>query len=163
MIPDCQFHLLEKQGTHMKNKPKPRTQVILVQLDFLHESRHDEGEGLPVEVVKRVAHEHGQEYACPVVPIAVPGHGCTCRPSKSLLKAWLLQPDLRVSATFASAPGGGDSGSGSAATRGRFQQLSIIDHVLGLFFLTKTMKMSSWSLRSCFFFFFCGGHCVSVC
>lgn len=133
-----------------------RTQVILIQLDFVHERRHHKGESLPVEVVKSVADKHGQEYSCPVVSIACPGHGCSCGPFKgSQEPAWSTWSALRGTATFASGapagacgecrPGGGDAA--FSAT---------IDHRSRSF--TTTMEMSSWSLCARF----CGLWCVCV-
>ena len=53
------------------------TQVIFVQFDLLHHRGHDEGEGLPVEEVQRVAHEHAREDDYSIVAVARGPHDCT--------------------------------------------------------------------------------------
>lgn len=63
-------------------KSVSHTQVILIQLNFLHERRHHKGESLSVEVVERVADKHGQKYCAPVVSITCCGHGCRFSPFK---------------------------------------------------------------------------------
>lgn len=79
------------------------TQVILIQLNFLHERRHHKGESLSVKVVERVADKHGQKYGAPVVSIAGCGHGCRFSPLKmSKTCCCRLRPLLPVTATFAS-------------------------------------------------------------
>lgn len=46
------------------------TQVVFVQFDFLHHWGHDEGKGLPVEEVERVACEHAEEDGRTIIAIA---------------------------------------------------------------------------------------------
>lgn len=66
--------------------PRALTQLVLAQRHLGHDGGHDEGEGFAVEVVERVAHEHGREDEGPVAPVAarhpaaLPGR---CRPGRS--------------------------------------------------------------------------------
>lgn len=111
-----------------------RTQVILVQLNFVHERRHHKGESLPVEVVKSVADEHGQEDGRPVVSIARCGHGCRrplTRSHKSARRSLICDLCFGVCTCSLTGAGGGDSTSASASTRERpHHRLSVIDHAL---------------------------------
>lgn len=106
---DLRFFL---RGTCKKNrlssiKSVSHTQVILIQLNFLHERRHHKGESLSVEVVERVADKHGQKYCAPVVSITCCGHGCRFSPfrkwqQKNKPCSCRLRLLLPVTATFAS-------------------------------------------------------------
>lgn len=51
------------------------THVIFFYLDILHERGHHQGEGLPIEVVQRKAHKHGQANCAAVVSIPCGCHG----------------------------------------------------------------------------------------
>jgi hypothetical protein len=64
------------------NSEASLTQVIFVQLDLLHERGHHKGKGLPVEVVQRIAHKHGQENGGAVISIPCGCHG-VCSAEKS--------------------------------------------------------------------------------
>lgn len=61
------------------------TQVIFVQFNLLHHRGHDEGEGLPVEEVQRVADEHAEEDDHAVVAVTCGPHDST-RSNKILRK-----------------------------------------------------------------------------
>lgn len=52
------------------------TQVIFVQFNILHNRGHDEGEGFPVEEVKRVANKHAEEDNYTVIAETCGPHGC---------------------------------------------------------------------------------------
>lgn len=130
-------------------KAGTRTQVILVQLNFVHERRHHKGESLSVEVVKSVADKHCQKYGCPVVSIACCGHGCR-RPLKRSQKSACcsLICDLCFGVCMCRLTG----------RRRRFNLNLCIDTGTSpssaagdrSCFTTSSMKMSCWSL--CVFF-----------
>lgn len=79
---------MQQSGIRIGDK-ESHTQVILIQLNFLHEWRHHKGERLSVEVVQRVADKHGQKYSASVVSITCCRHGCRFSPVKEYISIYI--------------------------------------------------------------------------